>query len=58
MYIMGMKFTIQHQNDFQDAFLTNKTLKINVPVRRINRNIDGIKGFEKKMNIKDKKYSI
>jgi hypothetical protein len=26
IYTTGIKFTTQHQNDFQDGFLTKKTL--------------------------------
>ena len=52
---MGIKFTIQHQSDFQDAFLTNKTLKINVPIMITKSNIAGTIGFAKKRMIIAKK---
>jgi len=39
--------TIQHQNDFQDASLTNTILNIRDPINKINITIAGIIGFAK-----------
>jgi hypothetical protein len=51
IYTTGIKFTTQHQNDFQDGFLTKKTLNNTVPTNIATKNIFNDNGRLNKSNM-------
>jgi len=51
IYTTGMKFTTQHQNDFQDGLFTKKTLNNTVPTNIATKNTFNDNGRLNKSNM-------